>query len=201
LDVAEIHCDAEARERSRAEWGANDDTFVIGTVSRLHPKKRNDVLIGALDELEGDVLLVLAGDGDDEPRLRELAKADAERVRFMATPRGYAGQVLSAFDVALCAPAPTEGAPGSIVMAQLAARPVVATAPQGAADMLVGGTGRVISPPDDPHALARTLEEYRHDPERRRSEGERARAHAEVRYDRVRVEDSFDRLIRDAARS
>ena len=201
MDVAEIHFDPEARERFRSEWGAKDGTFVIGTVSRLHPKKRNDVLIESLADLDGDVLLVLAGDGDDEPRLRDLAGRDPQRVRFMPTPRGFAGKVLSAFDVALCAPAPTEGAPGSIVMAQLAARPVVSTAPQGAADMLVDGTGTVISPADDPHALARTLEQYRADPERRRAEGERARAHAEVRYDRVRVEDSFDRLVRDAARS
>jgi glycosyltransferase involved in cell wall biosynthesis len=67
--------------------------------------------------------------------------------------------------------------------------------------MLVDGTGTVVVPPNDARALARTLEEYRVDPERRRAEGERARAHAELRYDRARVEGSFDRLIRDAASS
>ena len=42
------------------------------------------MLIESLADLDGDVLLVLAGDGDDEPRLRELARSDPERVRFMA---------------------------------------------------------------------------------------------------------------------
>jgi glycosyltransferase involved in cell wall biosynthesis len=201
IDVERIRFDPEARERYRNDWGAGNGTFVMGTISRLHPKKRNDVLIAALEGLEGDVLLVIAGEGDDGPRLRELARADSERVRLLPTPRGYAGELLSAFDIVLFAPAPTEGAPRSIAMAQLAGRPVVATAPQGAADMLVDGTGTVISPPNDPGALARTIEEYREDPGRRRAEGERARAHAELRYDRARVEDSFDRLVRDAAGS
>jgi glycosyltransferase involved in cell wall biosynthesis len=201
IDVDRIRFDPDARERYRAEWGVDNGTFVMGSIARLHPKKRNDVLIEALRDLEGDVLLVIAGEGDDEQRLRELAQVDEKRVRLLPTPRGYAGELLSAFDVALFAPAPTEGAPRAIAMAQLAGRPVVATAPQGAADMLVDGTGTVVSPPHDARALARTLEDYRNDPERRRTEGERARAYAEVRYDRARVEDAFDRLIRDAASS
>jgi glycosyltransferase involved in cell wall biosynthesis len=201
IDVDRIRFDQGARERYRAEWGARNGTFVMGSIARLHPKKRNDVLIEALGDLEGDVLLVIAGEGEDELRLRELARADSPRVRLLPTPRGYAGELLSAFDVALFAPAPTEGAPRSIAMAQLAGRPVIATAPEGAADMLVAGTGTVISPPNDARALARTIEGYRDDPERRRAEGERARAHAELRYDRTRVEDAFDRLIRDAASS
>lgn len=201
IDVDRIRFDAEARARFRADWGAGNGTFVLGTISRLHPKKRNDVLIEALAGLDGDVLLVIAGEGQDGSRLQQLARADSERVRLLPTPRGYAGELLSAFDVVLFAPAPTEGAPRSIAMAQLAGRPVVATAPQGAADMLVDGTGTVISPPNDPQALARTLEQYREDPERRRVEGERARSYAERRYDRVRVEDAFHRLIQDAASS
>lgn len=201
IDVDRIRFDPAARERYRAEWGAGNGTFVMGSIARLHPKKRNDVLIEALGDLDGDVLLVIAGEGDDEGRLRALARADSGRVRLLPTPRGYAGELLSAFDVALFAPAPTEGAPRSIAMAQLAGRPVVATAPEGAADMLVPGTGTVVSPPNDARALAHALEGYRDDPERRRAEGERARAHAEVRYDRARVEDAFDRLVRAAASS
>jgi glycosyltransferase involved in cell wall biosynthesis len=199
VDVEAIDFDPAARDRLRGEWGAGPDTFVASCVSRLHPKKRLDVLVRALGELDGDVLLVLAGDGEEEPRLRELAAPYGDRVRFAPTPRGYIWEIMSAGDVALFSPAPTEGSPIVVVMAQLARRPVVATGPEGVREMVVPGTGTIVQPEHDPSALAVALEEYRHDPERREREGEEARARAVVRYDRRRIEDRCAELLRDAA--
>jgi glycosyltransferase involved in cell wall biosynthesis len=199
VDVEAIDFDPAARERLRGEWGAGPDTFVACCVSRLHPKKRNDVLVRALEHMDGDVLLVLAGHGDEEPRLRELAAPYGDRVRFIPTPRGYIWEVMSGGDVALFSPAPTEGSPIVVVMAQLARRPVVATGPEGVREMVVPGTGTIVEPSHDPVALARVLEEYRDDPERRASEGEQARERAVHRYDRRRIEDALAELLRSAA--
>jgi len=200
VDVDAVDFDPAARERFRREWGAGPDTFVTCCVSRLHHKKRNDVLVRALGDLDGDALLVLAGDGEEEAALRALAAPYGERVRFMPTPRGYVEQVYSACDVALFAPSPTEGSPRSVVMAQLVRRPVVATDSEGAEDLVTEGTGTIVSPPHDPAAVASVLREYRSDPARRDREGERAREEAVRRHDRRRVGDRFEAALREAAR-
>jgi glycosyltransferase involved in cell wall biosynthesis len=198
VDVDGTAFDPGARERLRAEWGAGEETFVAGCVGRFHPKKRTAVLLRAMEHLDGDVLLVLAGEGEDEPALRGLAEKSNARVLFLPTPRGTAAQLLSAFDLALFAPAPTEGSPHSVVMAQLTGRAVVATDRPGAEDLLVPGTGAIADPPQDPRAVAALIEEYRRDPDRREREGAAARRHAETRYDRRRIEQTIARLIGEA---
>ena len=199
VDVETIDYDPEARERLRAEWGAGPDTFVASCVSRLHPKKRLDVLVRAVSELDGDVLLVLSGDGEEEAHLRELAAPQGDRVRFVPTPRGYIWEIMSAGDVALFSPAPTEGSPIVVVMAQLARRAVIATGEEGVKEMVPPGTGTIVQPEHDAAALARVLDEYRQDPDRREREGEQARARAVERYDRRRIEDTCAELLREAA--
>jgi glycosyltransferase involved in cell wall biosynthesis len=199
INVSEVDFDPAARERVRAEWGAGPETFVAGCVSRLHVKKRNDVLVQALEHLDGDLLLVIAGEGDQEESLRRLAGPYGDRVRFLPTPRGVVAEVFSACDVALFAPLPLEGSPRAVVMAQLVGRPVVATHREGAEELVVDGTGTIVTPPHDPVAVARTLDEYRRDPERRAREGERAREHAVRRYDRRWIEERFESALRQAA--
>jgi glycosyltransferase involved in cell wall biosynthesis len=184
VDTDAIRFDPVARERYRADWGAGDNTFVIGCVSRLHPKKRNATIILAVDKLDGDVLLVLAGEGPDERRLQGLAARTRHRVFFLPTPRGYVHEVLSACDVQVFAPSVTEaGVSRAVLFGQLVERPVIATGPEGAQELVRPGTGAIIEPHDDPLALAQTLEAYRADPERRLREGAAAAREARDRFD------------------
>lgn len=182
LDVETLRFDPQARQRLRGEWGVPDDAFVVGCISRFHPAKRNDVVIDALDHLPG-VVVILAGDGDHEPELRAQAARFGDRVRFLPTPRGYVHEVLSACDAQVFAASPREGSPRSIGFGQLAERPVISTAHVGAIDeMILPGMGAVISPPNDPRALAVCLAEYRDDPARRAAEGAAGRRHALARH-------------------
>ncbi len=199
LDGRELAFDAEARERYRDEWGAGEDTFVLGCVSRMNAAKRNDVIVDALAHLPEGVLLVFAGEGDGESALRARAARYGGRVRFLPTPRGYVQEVLSGCDVTVFAPQKFEGAPRSIVFGQLAGRPVVATAPEGAEGMVLPGTGTIVAPHNDPRALARCLEEYRLDPERRAREGAAGRALALKLYDRPVVLERWSARLRAAA--
>jgi glycosyltransferase involved in cell wall biosynthesis len=132
------------------------------------------------------VLLVVAGAGPEEDALRRRAAPYGDRVRFIPTPRGYVHEILSACDVAVFAPAPTEGAPQAIAFGHLVGRPVVATAHAGT-DEIEPGTGTVVSPPNDPHSLAGVLQAYRDDPDRLAAEGAHARRLAASRYDLARV--------------
>ncbi len=183
VDSETIVFDADARERYRAEWGVAAGDFVLGCVSRLNTSKRNEVIVDALAHLPQNVLLVFAGEGDNEAALRARAAPYGDRVRFLPTPRGHVGELLSACDIAVFAPQQIEGAPRSIIFGQLSERAVIASGPEGAAGMVPPGTGTIVSPAHDPRALAACIESYRRDPERCAREGRAGRALALVQYD------------------
>jgi glycosyltransferase involved in cell wall biosynthesis len=187
VDGGEVFFDAAARERYRREWGADEQTLVLGCISRLNASKRNDVLVDAMAYLPENVTLVIAGDGEDEAALRARAAPYRGRVRFLPTPRGYVHEVLSACDLAIFAPQRMEGAPRAIIFGQLCERAVIASGPEGARDMVLPGTGSIASPAHDPRALAACIEEYRADPDRRAKEGRAGRLLAQARYERATV--------------
>ncbi|HUB35826.1 MAG TPA: glycosyltransferase family 4 protein, partial [Solirubrobacteraceae bacterium] len=175
VDVDAVKPDPDARARLREQWGAGTETLVVGCISRFQRRKRNDVPIDAMAHLDGDVLLVLAGEGEQEAALRERAAPYGERVRFAPNVRGHVEEFLSACDVLVFAPSPTEGEPRVIVMSQLVGVPVVATDPEGAIGLIPPEGGTIVSPSHDPRALAHVLAAYRDDRPRCRREGEIAR--------------------------
>jgi glycosyltransferase involved in cell wall biosynthesis len=134
--------DPEARAALRREWGLADDAFVLGCVSRLDAQKRIDVLIAALARLDERVVLVIAGEGEDEARLRSLAAPLGGRVRFVGSARGRFAALMSACDLQAYAPGPSEGAARVVTLGQLAGRAVIATAPEGTAGIVAPGPAR-----------------------------------------------------------
>src|SRR6202000_2613944 len=120
------------RERVRRELAIPVDAFVVGCISRFHPKKRNDVVVNAVRELQNErVHLILAGSGETEDELRELAAPLGDRAHFIDTPGADVPDVLSAFDVSVFCPSPTEGAPRAVILGMLASRPCLATGAEG----------------------------------------------------------------------
>jgi glycosyltransferase involved in cell wall biosynthesis len=176
VDVEAVEPDPRSRTELREAWGADERTLVVGCISRFQQRKRNDVVIDAMAHLEGEVLLVLAGEGEQETILRERAARYADRVRFVPNVRGHVEAFLSACDVLVFAPSPTEGEPRVIVMAQLVGVPVIATDAEGAQGLIPPGGGTIVSPSHDPHALALVLSAYRDDRERCLREGRTARS-------------------------
>ncbi|MGI8511706.1 MAG: glycosyltransferase family 4 protein [Solirubrobacteraceae bacterium] len=199
VDAGTIRFDADARERRRREWGVGAGTFVVGCISRLHASKRNDVVIDALEHLPDDVILVIAGSGEDEAELRERAERFGDRVRFLPTPRGYVHEILSACEVQVFAPQPLEGLPRAIIFGQLTERPILVTEASKVTGLVPDGTGSSVEPANDPAALAALLMEYRSDPERRAREGSAGRRFALERYDTQRATDQVDLRLRRVA--
>jgi glycosyltransferase involved in cell wall biosynthesis len=191
----EIRFDAAGRERVRRELGVGPDEFVVGCVSRLHPLKRNDVVVDAVAELGDKVRLVIAGEGETEPELRERARRLGVRAEIIPTPGDDIAAVLSAFDVAVFCPSPTEGAPRAVIIAMLAGRPSVSTGREGVVDLIEPGIGTIVEPDNDVSVLAETLRAYRDDPERVRREGDRARERAEQRFDAPVVGELLERAL------
>lgn len=190
---ADVTFDAEARARMRAEWGATDDTFVIGCVSRLSEGKRIDVLIDAVEHMDGDVRLVIAGSGDNAETLRAQAAPLGDRVRFLPTVRGRVSEVLSAFDVQVFAPQPQEGVPRSLMLGMLMGLSVLATGPEGAAGLL--DAAAVAQPAHDPAAVAALLARHRADPSLCRREGDALKVMAAERFDPARITAEAERVL------
>jgi glycosyltransferase involved in cell wall biosynthesis len=187
VDVDAVAFDGAARRALRRAWGVDDDTLVAGCITRFQRRKRTDVAIDAMAHLAGRVVLVLAGEGEEEAALRERAAPHGDRVRFVPNVRGHVEAFLSACDLLVFAPSPTEGAPRVIVMAQLVGVPVVATDAEGAEGLVLEGGGTIASPPNDPRAVAAVIAAYRDDPARRRREGDAARRATRASHDPERT--------------
>jgi glycosyltransferase involved in cell wall biosynthesis len=195
----EITFTAEGRSRVRGELGIPEDAFVVGCISRLHPKKRNDVVVSAMDLIDPGCHLILAGDGETEGELRAQAAPLGERAHFIPTPRGDVADVLSAFDVSVFCPSPTEGAPRAVILGMLTERPCLSTGAEGVADMIDAEIGGIAERENDPEALAELIRPYVADRDLGAEQGRRARQRAIDRYSAPVVAEQVDELF-DRAR-
>jgi glycosyltransferase involved in cell wall biosynthesis len=196
LQVDRARFSDAGRARVRADAGIPMDALVIGCVARLHPKKRNDVAVDAVIRLaRDDVHLVIAGDGEAKDDLRRRAAPLGNRAHFLPTPGAEIANVFSAFDVAVFCPQPLEGAPLAVIHSMLAARPCVATGPEGVTALIRPGAGTIVAPENDPDAVAEVLREYIDDEPRRAREGAAARAIAERTYAAPVVAERIERLL------
>jgi glycosyltransferase involved in cell wall biosynthesis len=199
LRTDEIRFTEQGRRRVREQLDIPKDAFVVGCISRFHRKKRNDVVVDAVRELEDPrVHLILAGDGETERQLRELAAVLGERAHFIPTPGAEIPDVLSAFDVSVFCPSPTEGAPRAVILGMLASRPCLATGAEGVADMISAEIGAIASPENSPASLRALLERYIDHPERVEREGRAAREYAERTYAAPVVAEAIEGLMREA---
>lgn len=105
LDVSALAFDPAARRRVRASFGIPEDAFVVGTLGRLDPNKRVDLLVEAAAPLLGPKTKVLVvGRGEDHDRLvaRTAACGASEHVVFAGFQSDTAA-MLAALDVYVAA--------------------------------------------------------------------------------------------------
>ena len=155
-------------EEARTEQGVAPGRFVVGAVGRLSAEKGFDLLIRAADLLirdGADLELVIAGEGDEEPRLRDLIGrlGRGDRIRLL----GYRADLRGLYETMDCFALSSlrEGLPNVLLEAMALEVPVVATriagVPRlignevngmlvnpGSADDLAGAIGRLLRDPD-----------------------------------------------------
>jgi glycosyltransferase involved in cell wall biosynthesis len=165
LEEAEIRSLAPAARTALVELGVDVSSETprppssgrrIGSLGRIHPIKRLDVLIRALLHLPGTEL-VLAGAGDprDVRALRELAAGlgVAERVQFLGHLEGPEKRRFLEECNVLAFPSLHESFGVAVVEALAAGRPVVVSPAVAIADQIArAGAGRV--EPAEPQAFA-----------------------------------------------
>src|SRR5205085_1466453 len=118
-----------ARRRFRAAVHARDDQILVTMVGRLTAIKNHALVMRALAAIDAatDVVLVLVGGGEDEPRLRALAQTLGieSRVRFAGWWRDLEAVYYGSDIVALSSD--NEGTPVCLIEALACGRAVVAT--------------------------------------------------------------------------
>lgn len=181
--------DEATRGRARLRLDLPADATIVSSVSRLVPRKGMDVLIRAAAALapdHPDLLVVIAGGGRDDSRLRRLAADSASPVRFLGRISDHEiPLVVGCSDVfaMLCRDRwfGLEQEGFGIVFLEAAAAGVAQIAGRsGGSHEAVEHrrTGLIVDDPTDVPAVAATLAELLDDPALRKRYGAAARERA-----------------------
>ncbi|MEM6731323.1 MAG: glycosyltransferase, partial [Myxococcota bacterium] len=173
--------DRPARGAARKQLGLPQDAYLVGTTSRLVRQKAVHLTLKALEGVSG-VEFVVAGDGPLRSALEADAKHRGVDVHWLGR-RDDVPLVLSALDSFVLSSS-WEGEPIALLEAMYCGLPCVATATEGAVELLADGAG-YLSAVGDALALRAKLESVRTVPPdvalaRRRAESRSFEAMAET---------------------
>jgi len=170
----------------RNELGVSENTFVMLYAARLAEGKGHEYLLKAVSKMQGDLCLVLAGDGEKEAELRALTQELGldGYVRFLGF-RNDMKNLYTGADVTVC-PSESEALSFMILESLASGTPVVATRVGGNSDIITGeDDGGILVGYGDSEELAATLEKLRTDEALRYriSENGKARIRSEFHID------------------
>ncbi|HNY32687.1 MAG TPA: glycosyltransferase family 4 protein [Fibrobacteria bacterium] len=177
---------------------------VWGLFSRLASWKGQHIAIEALSRLaHGHLLLVgapLFGEEPWEAKLRDQVRTLGlqQRVHFLGFRRDIP-RLLASVDGAIHASTIAEPFGLVILEAQLAGKPVVATAAGGALEIVDPGTTGWLVPPADPHALGEVLSRWIQDPQGAMNVGARSARSAAEKFDSARLSERFVKILQEEA--
>ncbi len=169
------------KRRARAMLGLSPHQALMGTVARLKPVKRLDILLQAMTSLR-DVRAVIVGDGLERAQLKAMSEqlGLGDHVHFTGRQDDVRSW-LAAMDVFVLS-SDWEGMPNAVLEAMAVGLPVVATAVGGTPEVVVDGETGLLVPPRDPAALAQAIERLLCDPSLRRRMGEAGRKRVESHF-------------------
>lgn len=182
------------RVRTRA---AADGAPVVLCVGHYRYEKGLDILLHAWRHVHArvpGVQLVLAGQGQLEPQLREMCAALRlnDCVRFAGMIYDVRS-VLAEADVFVL-PSRYEGLSNALLEAMASSLPCVATRVSGSEDVIVDGENGLLVPSEDPDALASALLALLTDRERARAIGEAGWRRIAQSYNQPQMTERLGRL-------
>ena len=158
--------ESRVRKGLRAEFGFEDDTFVIGTVGRVIGAKDYPLLLEALVLVRKSIPhshWLQVGDGPDREKIMGLAeKLGLSSSVTFAGRRSDVGDLLEAMDVWVMSSA-REGLPVALLEAMAAGKPIVATDVGGIPDAVDNDISALLVPAGDAEALAGCIVKIRED--------------------------------------
>lgn len=170
-----------SQQQARTALGLSLGQMLIGTVARLNPVKRLDVLFQAV-ALSPDVYVVIVGNGPERAQLEAMSEQPglAGRVRF-AGQQDDVRPWLAALDVFVLS-SDWEGMSNALLEAMAIGLPVIATAVGGTPEVVMDGITGLLVPPRDPAALAEAIATLLHDPDLRRKMGQAGQERVEQHF-------------------
>jgi glycosyltransferase involved in cell wall biosynthesis len=133
----------------RTGLGIPQDATVIGSVGRLEPQKRYDILIEAFVRARArrpDLWLVIAGDGSQRAELDALKAQHSLDSCILTGHRTDVIDILHSIDLFVQS-SDYEGTPNAVLEAMAVEAPVVATTAGGTAQLIDDGVhGRLLAP-------------------------------------------------------
>ncbi|MBF0484230.1 MAG: glycosyltransferase family 4 protein [Candidatus Omnitrophica bacterium] len=155
-----INLDDQFRALRRKQLNVPDNIVLLGVIARLSDVKGQDILIKAMREVVlacPNSRLLLAGEGKMEPQLRSMVKEYQleDHIIFSAVVNNTA-DVLSTLDI-LVVPSRMEGLGLSILEAQAAAIPVVASRVGGIISLIKDQETGFLAEPGNSRDLAKVL--------------------------------------------
>jgi glycosyltransferase involved in cell wall biosynthesis len=197
FDLSPFTVDAQRAERRHAlreAWGARDDEVVVTLIARLVPIKRVDRFLAVARRLADRPKARFVVVGDGELREQLIASDDARALGDRLIWAGFrrdVPDVCFASDVVMLT-SDNEGTPVSLIEAQAAAVPVVATDVGGVRSAVRDGESGWLAASDDTERLADAAGRLLDDPRRRSTMGQAGRAHVTSLY-------TLGRLVADHA--
>ncbi len=187
------------RRAVREELGFAYDETVVCVVARLVPIKRVDRFLRiarCIHEHLPEIRFLIVGDGGLGDELRNSPDAIAlEEQLVWAGMRLDTERIYAASDVVVLT-SDNEGTPVSLIEAQAACRPTVATAVGGVESVVLDGVTGFVVAPDDEAGFATAVEGLAVDPGRRTHLGQAGRRHVTRNFQLERLVDDIDALYR-----
>jgi L-malate glycosyltransferase len=188
-------------EALRAAWGVPAGAPLVGVIAALAPHKDHATFLAAARLLRAtrpDAWFVCAGDGPLREAVRGEAAAPALAGRVVLP--GFVDDVpgvLDALDVFVLS-SYLEGLGTSVLDAQAAGVPVVATRVGGIPEMIESEVNGLLVPPRDPGALAAAIARVLDDAPAARARADRARETVRA-FDAERTIEATEALYRELA--
>lgn len=183
---------AETKEINRRAFGLEDEP-VIGIIARLSSIKGHDVLIAAMKKVVAEfplAKLLVVGEGSLEKELKRLVEGFKLEKNVLFYPVvNQSAQMLSLFDVFVM-PSRQEGLGLSVMEAQAAGLPVVASNVGGLPSLIEDGRTGLLVPPDNASLLAEAILLLLRNKDKAKEMGERAR-------DFIQKEFSAERMVEE----
>lgn len=165
FDLSKFNTDENnKRQRFRNEFSLDEDTIAIGIIGRLVPVKNHKLFLEGLayvlNKTKKKVKAFIIGDGETRSEVEQLAhilnisfnavgeKPDENRSLTFTSWRTDIDVINAGLDI-ICLSSLNEGAPVSLIEAQAAGKPIVATKVGGVEDIVIEGETALLSEIDD----------------------------------------------------
>jgi glycosyltransferase involved in cell wall biosynthesis len=204
IDPYIFHRDRTKQKVVRDSMGMSEHETLIGAVGRLEPQKRFDILLQAFAQVRStrpQLRLFIVGEGGERMKLENaIASLGLENSCRLLGQRSDIVDLHHAFDLFVQS-SDYEGTPNAVLEAMAMETPVVVTDVGGTPELIHHGVHGLLTPPGDPGALARAIEQALDAPNATadRCAAARKRVEQELSFERrvKTVETIYEQLVQE----